>query len=145
MATVDTYISLNMLNGFNFSNLLYADSYDEGWSYFTASHGNGANDTIWGYGFGYDFYGVPTGAGTVTGYTLDSDWSPNVLLDVANISIPASWILNAALTSSIADDIAIVRTALAGADTILGSDYVDVLDGFNGNDFVYGYGGNDTL
>ena len=146
MAIVDTYIPLNMLNGFDFSYLLYADSYsgDEGW--FTAGHSDGTNDTLWGYGFTYDsYYGTPTGEGTVTGYSLYGNWSSDLLVDISGISVPASWVLDAALTPSTADDIAIVRTAMAGADTVYGSGYADVLDGFNGNDAIYGYSGNDTV
>jgi Ca2+-binding RTX toxin-like protein len=145
MATVDTYISLNMLNGFDFSNLLYAQEYhgDAGW--FTASHADGTNDTLWGYGFTYDMYGAPTGEGTVTEYSLYGNYSSVLLLDVSGVSVPVSVVLDAAWTASTSDDIAIVRTALAGADTIYGSDYADVLDGFNGNDTIQAWGGNDTV
>ena len=146
MAIVDTYMPLNMLNGFDFSYLLYADSYygDGGW--FTAGHSDGTNDTLWGYGFTYDsYYDTPTGDGVVTGYSLFGNWSSDLLVDISGISVPASWILNAALTPEIADDIAIVRTALAGDDAIYGSYYADVLAGFNGNDTIYGYAGNDAV
>ena len=145
MAIVDTYIPLNMLNGFNFSNLLYADNYYGNSGWFTAGYSNGTSDTLWGYGFTYDIHGIPTGAGTVTGYSFFGNWSADLLIDISGISIPASWVRDAALTPSTADDIAIVRTALAGADTVYGSDYSDVLDGFNGNDTIYGYAGNDTI
>ena len=134
-----------MLNGPNFSNLLYADYYVRHLGLFQRPLlQRYPARTLWGYGFTYDINGVPTGAGTVTGYSFFGNWSDDLLVDVSGISIPASWIRDAALTPSTADDIAIVRTALAGADTVYGSDYSDVLDGFNGNDTIYGYAGNDT-
>src|SRR4051794_19847558 len=116
MAVVNTYISLNMLSGFNFSNLLYANNNAGNSGWFTAGYSNGTNDTFWGYGFTYDTYGF-TGAGTVTGYSFFGNWSADLLIGISDITVPASWILDAALTSSTADDIAIVRTALAGDDT----------------------------
>ena len=146
MAVVSTYIPLNMLNGFNFSNLLYADSY---YGDSRLVHRRSLR-RYQRYALGLRLhlrqsYGIPTGAGTVTGYSLFGNWSSDLLVDISGISVPASWILNAALTPEIADDIAIVRTALAGSDAIYGSYYADVLDGFNGNDTLYGNGGNDTL
>ena len=51
----------------------------------------------------------------------------------------------AGFTPSRADDLAVIRTALAGNDTIWGSDYVDLLDGFNGNDTIRAWGGNDRV
>lgn len=143
MAVVATYIPLDMLNGFNFSNLLYADTYYGNSSQFTAGRSNGYTDTLFGNGFIYDTYGVPTGAGTVTGYSLYL--SGNLQINVSGISIPASWVKNAAQTPSTADDIAIVSTALAGADTVYGSNYSDVLHGFDGYDTIHGYAGNDAL
>ncbi|WP_143748805.1 calcium-binding protein [Mesorhizobium sophorae] len=143
MAVVDTYIPLDMLNGFNFSKLLYADSYYGNSGGFTAGHSDGTIDALWGYGFAYDINGVPMRTGTVTEYSLYGNWSSDLLIDVSGISVPASLIIDAALSPSTADDVAIVRTALAGADTVYGSDYADVLDGFGGNDTIYCYAGND--
>jgi len=144
MAIINTYIPLNMLGNVNFSTLLYADNYFGNSSWFTAGYSNGTNDTFWGYNFTYDVYGSPLG-GVVTGYSFFGNWSADLLVDVSGINIPTSWIRDAALTPSTADDNAIVRSALAGADTIYGSNYSDVLDGFSGNDTIYGYGGDDML
>jgi Ca2+-binding RTX toxin-like protein len=145
MATFDTYIPFNMLTGFNFSKLLFASDYAGNSGWFTAGYSNGTNDTLWGRGFSYDYDGVPTGSGTVTGYTLFGNWSSEVLVQVYGFSVPASWVLSASLTGSRADDFAIARIALAGADTVLGSDYADVLDGFAGNDTIRAWSGNDTV
>ena len=89
-----------MLNGFNFSNLLYANNYYGNSGWFTASYSNGTNDTLWGYGFTYDIYGYPTGAGTVTGYSFFGNWSADLLINISGISVPASWIRDAAMTPS---------------------------------------------
>ena len=143
-----------MLTDISFSGLIYADAYQGLSSWFTADHSNGTNDTLWGYGFTYDAYGMPTGARTVTDYTVYGNWSADLLVDVPDIDVPASWVLNAAYTLSTADDIDLIRTALAGADDIYGSDHTDVLDGFDGDDLswdtagsdiVYGEGGDDFL
>ena len=92
MAVVSTYIPLNMLNGFNFSNLLYAGDYNGNSGWFTAGYSNGTNDTLWGYGFTYDIYGFPPGTGTVTGYSVYGNWSADLLIDISGINVPASSI-----------------------------------------------------
>ena len=138
MAIVITDIPLNMLNGFNFSTLLYAASYEADGGYFWAHHSNGTDEVLWGYGFTSD------NTGTITDYAL-FDSSVKTLVTIAKISVPESWFWDAVLTPSTADDIAIVRTALTGADTVVGSGYSDVLDGFNGDDTIYGRAGDDLM
>ena len=142
MAVVSTYSGINMLK-WDFSVLIQADYYVRLSDYFSARYSNGHSENLWGYGFTYDINGVPTGAGTVTAYSVNS--SGNLLGTVTGFSIPASWVRDAAFTLSTADDMAVVRTVLAGADTVYGSGYSDLLDGFNGNDTIYGYAGNDTI
>lgn len=144
MAVINAYVPLNMLNGISFSGLLYADSYYGISGWFTAQHSDGTNDTLWGYGFTYDM-DVPTGTGTVTGYSVYGNWSTNLLVDVHDIDVPASWFLNAAYTLSTADDIVLERTVLAGADEVYGSAYADVLDGFGGDDVILAFAGNDIV
>jgi Ca2+-binding RTX toxin-like protein len=135
---------LDMLNGLNFSNLNNG-SYYRGWSnLYVVDYYNGESDAFWGYGFTYDYYGNPTGAGTVTDFE-GADAYGYLRFGVYDINVPVSSILNASQTYSAADDLNVIKAALAGADTIYGSDYADVLDGFNGNDTIYGYAGNDTL
>jgi Ca2+-binding RTX toxin-like protein len=144
LAFVDAYVSLNMLNGFDFTNLNYGESYYEASDEFSVYYSDWTSESLYGYGFTYDYYGNPTGYGTVTDYEA-TDCDGSLFVGVYGISVPASWIVNASNTYSTADDFAIIRTALAGNDTIWGSDYADVLDGFNGNDIVKGYDGNDTV
>jgi Ca2+-binding RTX toxin-like protein len=144
MAFVDSYIPLNMQNGgtWNFANLNYGSYYSGTSSWFNVDYYDGTSETLTGSGFTYAS-GRPTGAGTVTGYL--SDYYGDTLISVSGISVSALSILNASKTTSVGDDMVVIKTALAGADTIWGSDYADVLDGFNGNDAIYGYAGNDTL
>ena len=143
MAVVSTSVVLNMLSGPNFSNLFYAAYYDRFSDHFSAHYSNGTSDNFWGSGFTYDINGVPTGAGIVTSYSFN--FSADALFNVSGISIPVSQIRNAALTSFTADDFAVLKTALSGADTVYGSNYSDALDGYAGDDTIYGLAGDDTI
>jgi cysteinyl-tRNA synthetase len=145
LAFVNSYIPLNMLNGFDFGNLYYGMSYTTTSTLFIADYADGTSDGLGGYGFSYDYYyGMPTGTGTVTSY-LHYDYLGNLLLGVSDINVAASDVLIAASTYSTADDAVVVQAALAGNDTVWGSDYADVLDGFYGSDTIKGFGGNDAI
>ena len=87
-----------------------------------------------------------TTAQIVTDYYLH-DVSPLHLtyLAVNSVAIPLSDFIAASGTVSTTDDALVMATAMAGADTVYGSDYADVLDGFNGNDAIFGNGSNDTV
>ena len=61
------------------------------------------------------------------------------------MGIPVSSVLAVAQTPSNADDIALFRAALSGADTIIGDSGADLIDGFNGKDILKGQGGNDRI
>jgi Ca2+-binding RTX toxin-like protein len=140
---------LNMLNGFDFSTLGTGTGFMDiqgGAGYLGTYHSESDTaDVVFGYGFELDSEGLLASlAGTITEYRLDNGTYGN-LVDISGISVSLSSILSAALTPELADDIVVVRTALAGDDTIYGSDYADVLDGFNGNDTIYAYAGNDTV
>jgi Ca2+-binding RTX toxin-like protein len=144
LAFVNSYIPVNMLNGFDFGNLYYGVSYTTTSTLFIADYADGTSDGLGGYGFSYDYYyGTPTGSGIVTSY-LHYDYTGNLLLGVSGINVAASDVLIAATTYSTADDALVVQVALAGSDTIWGSDYADVLDGFYGNDTIKGFAGNDV-
>jgi Ca2+-binding RTX toxin-like protein len=149
LAVVDTYMPLNMLNGFDFSNLGTGTGFmniQGGAGYLGTYHsGSDTADVVFGHGFELDSQGLLASlAGTITEYRFEDGTYGN-LVDIYGISVSFSSIWTAALSPSRADDVVVVRTALAGNDTILGSDYADVLDGFNGNDAIYGYAGNDAV
>ena len=74
-----------------------------------------------------------------------TDSSGYLLVGVYDISVPAYLIVNASTTSSITDDLEVIKAALGGDDLIYGSGYADVLDGFGGNDEIGGFGGSDTI
>jgi hypothetical protein len=85
-------------------------------------------------------------AGTVTGY-LEAAWNGSTWIDtwgVTNFSTSASALYQAFLTSSTADDYAIIQSVLSGNDAIATSAGNDLLAGFEGNDIIDGGGGIDT-
>src|SRR5262249_49386842 len=61
------------------------------------------------------------------------------------ITVSGYAINHAASTASLSDDRAVVKAALGGNDTLVGSNQKDYLDGFRGNDILKGNAGNDTL
>lgn len=75
----------------------------------------------------------------------DEDGNPYDLWGLSGFAISARTISNAIQTNSTADDIAVFRTALSGADTIILSPLADNMTGFAGNDTIYGYAGEDSL
>ena len=147
MAYLDTYIATDMLTGFNFSGLGWGNAWFVS-SGIEVDHVDGTYDLLNGnLNFAYDAYGNLVGTGTVTGYeagAYDASYNYPALV-VHGIAIPHNWVLQAAGTSSTLDDMAIVRAAFTGNDTMLGSDYADVLDGFAGSDRISGYNGADTI
>jgi len=144
-------------------NLLYSYQYDSGFydDINTSFNYRNYQDLIWVdwyYGGNYyesvfggssltvDTYGNVTG-GTVTGY-IETYWTGTqyeTAFAVEDIDISATSIWSAALTASIADDLAVVSTALAGDDTIVGSIYDDVLLGYDGNDSFFASNGLDEI
>ncbi|WP_156528642.1 calcium-binding protein [Sinorhizobium glycinis] len=138
------------MRDFDFSSLLYANSYSRSSTTLTAYYGSWA-DQFRGSGFKYDSNGFPT-AGTVTSYAVLYGGVRMVL--ISGTSIAATKIAAAAKTSSLSDDIAIISTALAGHDLIDGGDDPNYLRGYAGNDTIsggssldelYGDDGNDKL
>ncbi len=51
----------------------------------------------------------------------------------------------AGLTSSVADDLALISRVMSGTDLLYLSNYDDIMRGFGGNDEIYGRDGNDIL
>jgi Ca2+-binding RTX toxin-like protein len=145
MAYLDTNMPLNMATGFNFSNLQRGVDYTGNSTGFLVDYANGTSELFVGSGFSYDYWtGYPTGSGTVSQYGFFDPYG-GLQLVVKGMALPASLILAASETSSRADDFAIVKGVLGGADTIIGSDYTDTLYGFGGNDNFTAWGGNDTV
>ena len=85
-------------------------------------------------------------SGTVTGMvyteTVGSDFN---FFALVGVSTGAVRFQESASTASASDDIAWLKTALAGNDRITGSNYADYAYGRGGNDIMTGKGGNDTL
>ena len=61
------------------------------------------------------------------------------------LSLDARQFSNAYYTASLADDRALLRSALSKSDQFYLSDFGDNANGFAGNDTMYGHGGNDRL
>lgn len=106
-----------------------------------------------GTGFTITSNGVPTG-GTVTGIAeIDGPLGP---ISVNNPNAPAHYLLQgisvgvtalvaAAQTLSTSDDLTLLKTVLAGADTFYLSAGADLAKAFDGADTLYGYAGADVL
>ncbi len=90
--------------------------------------------------------------------TASADWTGtvNVIVEVAStlydplwtaegLSMSAASLQSAMKTTGTADDIALMKKALSGADTFLLSDDGDRAYGYSGIDTMKGYGGNDYL
>jgi Ca2+-binding RTX toxin-like protein len=144
MATFITRVPLDMENDINFYNINYGDINYFDYNTIQFSYTDWTSDNFYGYGF-TDYNRNLTGGGIVNGYYNSNDYYGTDNIEISGISIPLYSILLAATTTSNADDLAIIQTALAGNDNIVGSDYGDNLAGFDGNDYVLGNGGNDTL
>jgi Ca2+-binding RTX toxin-like protein len=90
--------------------------------------------------------GAPTG-GTVTGYIAEylsgGTWRQAFALE--GLSVGVMTLYNAAITSSVTDDRAVISTMFAGADRFTGSSMSDGFDGHAGNDTLRGNAGSDTL
>lgn len=129
----------------------------EGKTYRTTLAVNGFNS---GADFYDDFYLWFAGAsitgsvkkGTVSGtvqalgeFSTDGGASTFFHWGLYGASVSAKTILAAAKTKSTADDVALIKTALGGADHISLSDYDDNVNGFGGKDTIYGNSGVDVL
>lgn len=85
-------------------------------------------------------------SGTVTGFSLKESYGgPAFTFDFFGFSLGAVAFQNAAMSRGNSDDIALLKTALSGADRITGSAFADYAYGWSGNDSLFGNGGNDTL
>jgi len=139
--TVNSSYWLDM-RGIDFGWLPYADSYTYGSTVYAAYFSDGVVEEFRGSGFTYNSDGMPTG-GTVRSYAIFDNGTRVASIDGVSVSVTS--IVDAALTYTTSDDIAVIGRALAGNDTLRGGGFVDYLRGFAGNDTLYGNAGNDSL
>ncbi|NIX76625.1 M10 family metallopeptidase C-terminal domain-containing protein [Microvirga terricola] len=99
-------------------------------------------DQFTGYGFTYDDYDLPF-TGIVTSYASFLNHEQLWSMDGVRISVYA--LRTAASTYSLADDFALLKSALYGNDKIYGDRGDDLLEGFGGNDTLVGGLGADDL
>ena len=95
------------------------------------------------YGTGFKISGS-TVSGTVQlvgeiDSTLTNSWS------LSGVSVKAASIIAAAKTTSTADDLALITSAMKGNDTLTLSSGDDLAYGFAGNDTIYGNDGMDAI
>jgi serralysin len=94
-----------------------------------------------GSGFTYNKYGL-TG-GTVTGFS--EKYGSELVASVSGLKISVKTIIDLAENGSLNSVKATVKKALAGGDSITGSNDHDVLFGYDGNDTLTGNGGADEI
>ena len=143
MATLTVNANLDIdIRTLDFSSLYHGASYSATPRAFVVDYGNGLFDAFAGSGFTYNANQQLTG-GIVTGYAALLLGIPLLVMD--RLHIAARSIGAVAQTASLADDHALVRSALAGIDILKGGKLNDYLEGFNGNDTLIGNAGNDHL
>jgi Ca2+-binding RTX toxin-like protein len=130
------------LSDFDLSVLLEGDDYDASSSRFVVSYDDGTRDVLEGRDFRFDDDGIPIG-GTVTAYE-QFDRS-GALARLEGVSVAATDILDAALTSSTSDDLALFIEELSGKDRFEGGRLADTFDGYGGADQLLGDAGKDIL
>ena len=143
MATVIVNANLKLdIRTLEFSSLYHGVAYSTKPDAFVVDYGNGLFDAFAGSRLTYNANHQLTG-GVVTGYAALLLGIP--LLAMTGLHIPATSIGAAARTASLADDHAVISSALAGNDVVTGGKLNDYLEGFNGNDRLIGNGGADKL
>jgi hypothetical protein len=143
MATVVVNANLDLdIRTLDFSALRHGVSFLAKPDSYVVNYGNGLFDAFEGSRLTYNVNHQLTG-GVVTAYAALLLGIP--LLAMTGLHIPAMSIGAAARTVSLADDHAVIRSALAGNDTVKGGKLNDYLEGFDGNDTLVGNGGADKL
>jgi Ca2+-binding RTX toxin-like protein len=117
---------------------------------FFYGYGLGEDDVSWALGAaGEDLYYEPNGfpAGTANALSEWNDASGDYLVNwiIDGISIELSDLIEAIITPSALDDVALLIEALSGNDTIRLSEWDDTFSGFAGRDTIEGWAGNDVL
>lgn len=152
-----TTINLNKLisnqiswNFISKANAIFDDKFYEDVSIFEYYYSGFATAVFGGNGFQYalesDGFYKPV-SGTVTGYVQlsGSKTSTDIMWYISNFEYSAVKFSNAAFTSDATDDLQIISEILSGNDYFDLSPYRDIVDGFAGDDEIWGYGGNDAL
>lgn len=86
---------------------------------------------------------APT-SGTVTRY--DHSYSGGrVEFRITGLSIDIKEFTKVILSEDRSDDIALLKSAFAGNDVLVGGAFGDIFSGFSGDDLIIGNGGRDTL
>src|SRR3712207_123228 len=122
------------LTGLSF--MPYGTEFGQTASTFQATYGLGGFDTLRGYGFTYGDKIAPV-SGTVTTYehSLTDD---TLDFRISGLSLAAKNVIAVASTESESDDLTLWKSALSGADTLLGGSSEDHLSGYGGNDLIVG-------
>lgn len=106
----------------------------------TVDTGGGYLEIYTGTGFTYSADGSSVTGGTVTGYS--ETFNGTQYFNASGLALPATTVYSLIITGQ---SQTLLRTALAGADTINGSTGDDLLHGYAGADTISGGAGNDTL
>jgi Ca2+-binding RTX toxin-like protein len=141
-------ITQNLNFGFSilsldFNSLYSGASYTETSTRFVVNYASGYKDEFRGTGFTYNPTTLEPTGGTVRAYSFV--FGSTRLLNVEGLNIAALKVVAVARTGSLNDDFALIKTALAGADTYTGGNKADFFSGFAGNDTLNGREGNDLL
>ncbi len=84
-------------------------------------------------------------SGTAKTWRLTNYKTDAMLFTFTKIKLSASAVLAAAKTKSKKDDRKLIETMLAGKDSLFGSQFGDVLHGYDGDDVLAGNGGIDQI
>lgn len=98
--------------------------------------------TITGQGFVHDQNGYLTD-GTV--YSLSLTYHGNSMLSLSGADVDIPNLIHVLNTSSTKDDLSLLASTLSGDDDLSGSQYGDLIAGYNGNDTLLGKDGHDTI
>ena len=98
--------------------------------------------SITGQGFSHDNNGYLDG-GTISGVSLTYHGESMLSLSGAHVSV--TKLIDVLSTSTMSDDLALLRSSLDGNDYLSGSQYGDYISGYGGNDTLIGRDGNDRI
>ncbi|MBL8674256.1 MAG: hypothetical protein JNL07_05155, partial [Rhodospirillales bacterium] len=108
---------------------------------FRIDQADGTYLVITGTGFTYDVDGLPLGTGEMTGATLFSAADAQIFA-LTGVSVQMSDFVAYYAAS---DEASFLADLFDGADTITGAELADTFLGFDGADVVDGGGGNDSI
>jgi len=133
---------MNFDGGLDIGSLAYGDVTQAGGSFVQlrteADPSGWFYDNFWG-SFTYNSAGDLTG-GTITRWEERVDSS--LYFDIQNVAVPVATFLDWVARG---DNATAIRTVLAGADSIAGTIYGDLIRGYDGADTISGGGGADLI